>query len=221
MPAMYETDFRLAQGQIDAAEKTAGGISVAEVRDGMLDLVKAHRAAADARSNGEPREATAALLDFGRSLQQLPERARWDPSMNLIWRVNRKYLAYEWRKLAGSFPDDALLLYRAGSSLAGVQNYPDAILYLRAATGSPSLDPSLRGNAWYELGRALLDSGQAAEAELPLLAATQQHPAETNASCALADVYKQSGRPDQAERALAGCPGHGQEKIPKNNPGRP
>ena len=133
----------------------------------MLELVKAHQAVADAGSNGDPRDAAAALLQFGRGLKRLPEQALWNTSLSLIWRTNRQYLAYEWRKLAGNFPDDALLLYQAGSSLAGVGNYPDAILYLRAATGSQHLEVSLRGTALYQLGKALLDSGQVAEAELP------------------------------------------------------
>ncbi|MGA9666289.1 MAG: hypothetical protein WBQ69_07565 [Gallionella sp.] len=212
MPAMYETDFRLSQGLPDAAAETAGGITISAVRDSMLELIKAHRAVAVAAVSGDPGDATAALLEFGRGLQQLPEQARWNTSLSLIWKANRQYLAYEWRKLTGNFPDDALLLYQAGSSLAGVENYPDAILYLRAATGSQHLEVSLRGTALYQLGKALLDSGQVAEAELPLRAATQQHPPETSAYCALADLYKQTGRPEESARASADCRSHSPDR---------
>jgi protein O-mannosyl-transferase len=205
MPAMYKADIQLSQGLIGEAAQTAGGIMIPEVRDSMIKLVKSHQAVVDAMSTGDPGNAMGDLSEFGRSLEQLPDQARWNASLSLIWRVNRNYLAFEWRKLVRSFPDDVLLLYNAGSSLLGAGKQQDAIVYLRPAAESQNLPDSLRGTALKKLGVALLGNGLVAEAEYPLRTALEQSPPDLSANCPLAEVYKQTARPDQEARAETDC----------------
>jgi hypothetical protein len=205
MPAMYKSDIQLSQGLIREAEKTAGGITIPEVRNTMIKLVKAHQAVIDSTATGNPHNAMDTLSDFGLDLKQLPVQARWNTSLSVIWRINRKYLEFEWRNLARHFPDDVLLRYNAGSSLLSIQNYADTIIYLRAATESQRLPEALRGTAFKNLGVALLNSGHAAAAEIPLRAALEQSPPELSAYCSLVGVYKQSSRFEEAAHAEAAC----------------
>lgn len=205
MPAMYKSDIQLSQGLIREAAETAGGITIPEVRNTMINLVKAHQAVIDSTSAGDPRNAMDFLMDFSLGLEQLPSQARWNTSLSLIWRINRNYLEFEWRKLAGSFPDDVMVQYNAGSSLLSAGKYEGAIVHLRAAAESQRLIESLRGTAYKNLGLALLDSGHAAEAEAPLRSALEQSPPDSSAYCALSGVYKQTGRLGEAARAEAEC----------------
>ena len=205
MPAMYKSDIQLSRGLIREAGETASGITIPEVRNSMIKLVKAHQAVTDSTSAGDPRDAMDILLDFGLGLQQLPVQARWNTSLSLIWRINRKYLEFEWQNLARYFPDDMLLRYNAGSSLLSVGKHEDAIVYLRAATESQRLPESLRGTAFKNLGVALLNSGQSAEAEAPLRAALEQSPPDLSAYCALSELYKRTNRLGEAASTEAEC----------------
>jgi len=205
MPAMYKSDIQLSQGLIREAGETASGITIPEVRNTMIKLVKAHQAVTDSTSTGDPHDAMDILLDFGLDLKHMPVQARWNTSLSVIWRINRKYLEFEWRNLARHFPDDVLLRYNAGSSLLSILKYEDAIVHLRAATESQRLPESLRGTAFMNLGLALLDSGHAAEAEAPLRAALEQSSPELSVYCALSEVYKQTSRIEEATRAEADC----------------
>lgn len=205
MPAMYKTDIQLSQGLVHEATQTAGGIMIPEVRDSMAKLVYAHQAVIDAMLAGDPRNAVSRLSEFGRSLEQLPAQARWNASLGLIWRVNRNYLAYEWRKLVRPFPDDVLLLYNAGSSLLAAGKPEESIIYLRSATESRNLPVSLRGAAFKKLGVALLKIGRVADAEHPLLAALAQSPPDLSAYCALSDLYRKTNRMSEAASAKTEC----------------
>ena len=205
MPAMYKSDIQLSQGLIREAEKTAGGITIPEVRNTMSKLVKAHQAVIDSTATGNSHNAMGTLSDFGLDLKQPPVQARWNTSLIVIWRINRKYLEFEWRNLVRHFPDDVLLRYNAGLSLLSIQNYTDTIIYLRAATDSQRLPEALRGIAFKNLGVALLNSGYVAAAEISLRAALEQSPAELSAYCSLAEIYKQSSRVEEAAHAEAGC----------------
>ena len=205
MPAMYKSDIQLSKGLIREAGETAAGITNPEVRNSMIKLVKAHQAVTDADTVENADDAMAILLNFGLDLQQTPIQAQWNSPIGNIWRVNRKYLGYEWQKLAKRFPEDMLLRYNAGSSLLGIRSYEDAIIYLRTATESQRLSALLRGTAYKNLGRALLESGHAAAAEAPLRAALEQSPPEWSAYCSLAEVYTRSSRFEEAASAEAGC----------------
>jgi tetratricopeptide (TPR) repeat protein len=214
MPAMYKTDIQLSQGLLREAGETASGIMIPEARDSMVKLVEAHQAVTDSASSGNAQNAMDALLDFGLGLEQLPGQARWNTSLSLIWRVNRNYLEFEWRKLAGHFPDDVMVRYNAGSSLLSVGKYEEAIVHLQSATGSQRLPESLRGTAFKNLGFALLNSGHAAEAEAPLRAALEQSPPDLSAYCALSAVYKQADRLGEAASAETECRGRESKEIP-------
>jgi protein O-mannosyl-transferase len=205
MPAMYKSDIQLSKGLFREAGETASGITIPEVRNTMIKLVKAHQAVTDSTSTGDPHNAMAILLDFGLGLKQTPVQAQWDAPIGIIWRINRKYLEFEWQKLVKRFPNDVLVRYNAGSSLLSIRKYEDAIVHLRAATESQRLPESLRGTAFKNLGVALLNSGHAAEAEAPLRAALEQSPSELSAYCSLSAVYKQTSRLEEAARAEADC----------------
>lgn len=205
MPAMFKSDIQLSQGLINEAAQTASGITIPEVRDSTIKLVEAHQAVIDAMSTGDPGNAMDSLLVFGRSVEQLPSQARWNATLGLIWRVNRNYLVFEWRKLVRVFPDDVLLLYNAGSSLLGAGRHEDAIAYLRPAAESQSLPASMRGTAFKNLGVALLASGHAAEAEHSLRTALEQFPPDLSAYCGLASVYRQTNRLDEVASAETEC----------------
>ncbi|MBI3481016.1 MAG: hypothetical protein HY016_11785 [Nitrosomonadales bacterium] len=214
MPAMYQTDFQLAQGKLNEAEATANSIAVPEIRSNMVKLVGAHQAVAEAISTGDSRHAMDRLVDFGHDLQNIPDGARWNVAIGIVWRINRKYLGFEWRRLAGRFPEDELLRYNAGLSLSGIQQYQGAVIHLRAAIESQRLMASLRGQAYRNLGVALLNSGHVAEAEIPLRAALEQAPPELTAYCSLASLYRQTGRIEEAVHADADC-----RKLPQAGPG--
>jgi tetratricopeptide (TPR) repeat protein len=214
MPAMYKADIQLSQGLIREAAETAGGIAIPEVRESMIKLVKAHQAVADAKSGGDPGNAMDILLDFGLGLKQPPDQVRWNTSLSLIWKVNRNYLAFEWRKLAGYFPDDVMVRYNAGTSLLSAGNYEGAIADLRAATESQRLPDSLRGTAFKNLGLALIGAGKVAEAEAPLRSALEQSPPDLSAYCALSVVYKQANRLSDAANAESECHSRESHEIP-------
>lgn len=109
--------------------------------------------------------------------------------------------------LAERFPDDVSVRYNAGLWMLDVHRYDDAIVYLRLATESQRLPGTVRGMAFVSLGLAMMNSGHIAEAEAPLRAALEQTPPDLRAYCSLAEVYKQSGRFEEAARAGANCPG--------------
>jgi hypothetical protein len=121
MPAMYKTDIQLSQKLIPEAAKTAAGITMPEVKNSMIKLVKAHQAVNDSIFTGDPRHAMESLVDFAGDLKQFPVQAQWNTSLKIIWRINRKYLEFEWQKLARYFPDDVLVQYNAEASLSNIR----------------------------------------------------------------------------------------------------
>jgi hypothetical protein len=205
MPAMYKSDFQLSKGLFREAGETASGIMIPEVRDNMIKLVNAHQAVTDSSSAGNARDAMDTLVDFGLALQQMPVQSQWNAPIRIIWRINRKYLEFEWQSLATRFPDDVSVLYNAGSSLFAIQDYQAAVTYLLAASRSQQLPKSMRGEAFKILGLALMGLQRTAEAEAPLRAALEQSPPELSAYCALAEVYKQTSRFKEAANAEADC----------------
>jgi Flp pilus assembly protein TadD len=122
-------------------------------------------------------------------------------------------LAIEWKYLAERFPEDVSVRYNAGLWMLDAHRYQDAVAYMRLATESRRLPRTVRGMAFESLGVALMNSGHSAEAEAPLRAALEQAPPDLRAYCSLTEVYKQSGRFEEAARARAHCPG-GAGSIP-------
>jgi hypothetical protein len=121
MPAMYKTDIQLSQKLIPEAAKTAAGITMPEVKNSMIKLVKAHQAVSDSIVTGDPHYAMESLVDFAGDLKQFPAQAQWNTSLKIIWRINRKYLEFEWQKLARYFPDDVLVQNNAEASLSNIR----------------------------------------------------------------------------------------------------
>ena len=125
--------------------------------------------------------------------------------MRNFWSTIRFALIDEWEYLARKFPDVAPVRYNTGLWLLKVHKYNDAVVHLRAAAGSQNLAESARGTAFKNLGLALMGTGDMAAAEAPLRAALEQTPPDFRAYCALSDVYRQTGRLEEAARAAEDC----------------
>jgi Tfp pilus assembly protein PilF len=155
-------------------------------------------------ATGNPQEAMTLLskseLDFNPSAQ-----TNWNPALKNFWGKVGVALINEWEYLAKQFPDAAPVRYNAGLWLLRVHKYKEAIVHLRAATDSQGLPESARGTALKNLGLALIGAGEVAAAEAPLRAALAQSPPDFRAYCALSEVYKRSGRIEEAGRAAADC----------------
>jgi hypothetical protein len=208
MPAVYKiTSFQLPRGMYRDAENTASSITTPEIRDVMIQVVKIHHGSdADAATSGKLQEAMAQLWTLGHDIKRFPVQTRWNQPLNNLWIKLPSFLAMEWGYLAARFPDVISVSYNAGLWMVDAKRYSDAVSYLRSATQSPQLPKQLRGKAYTSLGVALLASGQVVEAEKPLLAALDQSPPELHAYCSLFEVYKLTGRPEDATRAEAACP---------------
>jgi hypothetical protein len=209
MPAVYKiTSFQLPRGELKQASELAYGITNPEVRRIMNGIIGIHHGnGKDAAEAGKLQEAMIQLWKLGRDIKQLPDQAKLDTPLNNLWTRLPYILAVEWEYLARQFPDDVSLRYNAGLWMLDAQRYNDAVSYLRFATGSPQLPKHLRGNAYTSLGVALLGSGHIAEAEAPLRTALEQSPPEPSAYCSLSEVFRLTGRPEEATRAETACPG--------------
>jgi tetratricopeptide (TPR) repeat protein len=209
MPAVFKiSSFQLPRGQYRDAENAASSITTPEIRDTMVRMIKIHHGGdADAVATGKLQEAMAMLWMLGHDLKQFPVQARWNQPLNNLWIKMPTFLAIEWGYLAARFPDDVSVRYNAGLWMLDAHRYDDAVTYLRLATESQRLPRTVRGIAFESLGLALMNSGHIAEAEAPLRAALEQTPLDLRAYCSLTEVYKQSGRFEEAARAAANCPG--------------
>lgn len=219
MPAMYKIIFvHLPQGLYREAGQTADSITAAGFRNIMTAIIKADHAVR-VNATGQPQEAMNLLWQLGLALKQPPAQARWNPPINNLWGKGHTLLKGEWEDLARQFPDDVPVRYNAGLWMLENHKSKDAVAHLRAATQSQYLPQAVRGTAFRNLGLALLESGQIAEAEIPLRAALQQSPPDFRASCLLAIVYQHAGRLEEAARATADCSSHASSKnvIPENN----
>jgi tetratricopeptide (TPR) repeat protein len=207
-PGNYHLAFQkiwaqLREGLYSDAMATANSITVAEFRQTMIAMIRATYAVNTASNH--PDEALAALQNFSDALQHMPEQAQWNLPMRHVRDGCRYILALKGARLAKQFPDDALVRYRAGMWKLADHNYKDAVIHLQAAIVSQRLPESLRGQAFNNLGVALLKSGHVTEAEAPLRAAVEQTPPEVNAYCSLAEVYKQAHRLEEAALAEKEC----------------
>ncbi len=209
MAAQYKiTTVQLKQGLYREASETANSITVAEFRNIMNKLIKADYAAhVDAVATGKPQEAMNLLWELGLDLKrQPPAQARWNSPMLNFLGNGQFVLKNEWNYLAEHFPDDVSVRYNAGLWMLNIYRYEDAIAHLRVAAGSQGLPESMRGQAFKNLGLALLNSGHVAEAEAPLRAALEQSQPDLRAYCLLAGMYKQTRRFEEMARAEANCP---------------
>ncbi len=206
MPAENKIIYvQLKRGLHREAIETANGITDTDARNIMIELIKADYVVRDiAVATGNPQEAMTMLWKLEQDIK-LPAQASWNSTLNHFWGRVGFALIGEWEFLAKQFPDAAPVHFNAGLWLLKVHKYQEAVVHLRAAAESPLLPESARGTALKNLGLALIGSGNVAEAEVPLRAALEQSPPDFRAYCSLSDVYKQTGRFEEAARAKANC----------------
>jgi tetratricopeptide (TPR) repeat protein len=210
-PGYYESaaykivGYQLPQKLHREAFETANNITERDARDIMIELIKADYAVqVTTASTGNPQEAMTQLGKLERDFNP-PAQIKWNPAMKSFWKKVGFGLTIEWEYLAKQFPDAAPVRHNAGLWLLKVHKYKEAVVHLRAATESPSLPESARGTALKNLGLALIGAGDVAAAEAPLRAALAQSPPDFRAYCALSEVYRRSGRLEEAARAQADC----------------
>ncbi len=97
------------------------------------------------------------------------------------------------------YPQNAGAEYYLGELTRQQEKLPEAIEhYTRATQFSPGF-----GEAYYGLGRSLLDSGRAWDSLTPLKNAEQLQPENPNVHFALATAYQKLGRKEDAAREFA------------------
>ncbi len=203
-PAIYKIfSVQLPQGLLREARDTADSITTPELQDITVRLIDADYAVANA--TGGPGEVVALLNKLGLALNKPPVQAKWNPPISSMWGRCRDIFAAQWDSLAKQFPDNASVRYNAGLWMAEDRRYINAIVHLRAAVDSQRLPEPMRGQAFYNLGLALMGSGYVAKAEAPLRAALEQTPPELRAYCLLSTVYKKTRRLKEAAGAEANC----------------
>ena len=206
LPAAHKIVYvQLKNGLHREAIETANSIADPIARETMIKLIDADYAVKiTTAATGDPEEAMALLWKVELSVN-LPEQAKWNPAMKNFWSTIGFALIDEWEYMAKHFPEVAQVRYNAGLWILRVQKYKQAVVHLRAAAESPLLPEAVRGTALKNYGLALIGAGEVAEAEAPLRAALEQTPPDFRALCALADVYKKTGRLEQAAHAEADC----------------
>jgi tetratricopeptide (TPR) repeat protein len=203
-PAYQKIWLQLGHGLYSDAIGTANTITVAEFRIIMIRMIQAVYAVNTA-STGKPDDVLALLQNFEIAMHHLPAQSKWNTPMRQVMIGCQNILSLKGARLAEQFPEDALVQYKAGLWKLQVRNYRDTVTFLLAATESHQLPEYLRGKAYKSIGMAMLKSGVAAEAEAPLRAALEQSPPDMEAYCLLSEVYKHTGRLEEAARAEAEC----------------
>jgi tetratricopeptide (TPR) repeat protein len=206
IPAQHKIiDVQLKRRLHREALETAQSITNRDARNIMIELVKADEAVKLVTpTTGNLQEAMTILWKLELDIK-LPVQAKWNPASSNFWGRIGLTLINEWEYLAKQFPDVAPVHYNAGLWLLKVHKYKEAVVHWRAATDSQGLPESARGTAFKNLGLALIGAGDVAAAEAPLRAALAQSPPDFRAYCALSEVYKRSGRLEEAARAGADC----------------
>jgi hypothetical protein len=193
-------------------EKLADAIADPQIRNIMIQFVRADHALNAAASAADLHETISRLLAWDALLQKLPEQAKWNTPLTVAYAKFREELKGLWIALAQKFPDDAGVRYQAGLGMLKAGDFERAASELQAAVGSPQLAGALRGSAFKSLGIALLDGGHFVQAEAPLQAALTQTPPDSESYCVLAELYRHTGRPTEALQAEFNCRFHGAAK---------
>jgi len=206
LPAEHKIIYvQLKRGLRSDAIETANTISDQVSRDMMIKLINVDYAVkVITASTGNPQEAMTQLWKLEQDINP-PAQIKWNSAMRNFWSTIGFTLIDEWEYLARQFPDAAPVHYNAGLWLLKVHKYKEAIVHWRAATDSQRLPESARGTAFKNLGLALIGAGDVAAAEAPLRAALEQSPPDFRAYCSLSEVYKRTGRLEEAARAAADC----------------
>jgi hypothetical protein len=204
LPAEHKIIYvQLKRGLRSDAIETANSISSRRSRDMMIKLINADYVVKTASADNLQE----AMTQLGKLELDLdpPAQIKWNSAMRNFWSTIGFALIDEWEYLARKFPDTAPVRYNAGLWLLKVHKYNEAIVHLRAAAESPSLPESARGTAFKNLGLALIGAGDVSAAEAPLRSALEQSSPDFRAYCSLSEVYKRTGRLEEAARADADC----------------
>ena len=180
-------------GMSPETDKIANGITDTAIRNLVIKLIQAHRMVNNASAHNL-QETMECLNGLTSDINKTPAQVKWNPPINAPYHESKEVLELEWLTLIGKFPDDASVLYNAGLSLVGVGKFENAAIILKKVTASPQLPANERGNAFKNLGIALINSGHIAAAEVPLLSALEQVPPDTEAYCVLAEVYRHTNQ---------------------------
>jgi tetratricopeptide (TPR) repeat protein len=209
LPAAHKIiDVQLKRGLHQEAVETANTISDPDARNIMFELIKADYAVqVTTASTGNLQEAMTQLWKLEQDFNP-PAQIKWNSAVRNFWSTIAFALMGEWEYLVKQFPDAAPVRYNAGLWMLKVHKYTEAVVNLRAATDSQGLPESARGTALKNLGLALIGAGDVGAAEVPLRAALEQSPPDFRAYCALSEVYRRSGRLEEAARAEAECRNH-------------
>lgn len=207
IPVMYKiVNVDLPKGMVIDAREMANKITEPQFKSLMTRIIDAEYALhVDAIATGNPQNAMYLLEQAELDPKYSPVQAKWNPAYATFIKYYLTILTKEWKFLAKHFPDDVTVSYNTGLWLMKVHTYNEAKVYLHAAVESQRLPESMRGMAFMNYGLALLESGQTAEAESPLLAALVQSPPNFKAYCSLSKLYKYNGQIDRASRAEAEC----------------
>ncbi|MBI5430026.1 MAG: hypothetical protein HY938_06150 [Nitrosomonadales bacterium] len=179
--------------------KMAEEIREPDVRSMVAKVIQSDRAISLSTDN--PGDAMMYLLDAGLDLKQPPIQAKWNLPKYKVWYALRVTHTYQWHYLAERYSGDELVRYNAGLWMINVQQYQEAAVHLSAAIQSGRLAEAVRGDAYRNLGLALMKIGRFAEAEASL----KQAAPDPRVYCMLADIYKQIGRGADGAQAEAMC----------------
>jgi len=208
MPAFQKIMWvQLPRGLYQEAQQTAGSITDTEVLDSVSALVESEYVVhVEAVNTGNPSDAIVRLRSFESALNKLTDRSIGNPSLQYVLKYSRIALVDHWNHLAKTFPENVSVRFNAGMRDLYIDtDYAAAAVHLRAAIDSTHLPLPVRGGALKSLGLALINSGRAAEAEAPLLAALEQVPPDLQAHCLLSVVYNKAGRSDEMAHAVEAC----------------
>ncbi|MBI5430422.1 MAG: tetratricopeptide repeat protein [Nitrosomonadales bacterium] len=208
MPATYAiVDITLPDNYYDESIAIANTISIPELRDVMLKIIDIHHGAdADAIESGKLHNSIRLLWELKDKIKQYPDQAKWDMPVANLWKKLLKFLSAEWEVLVRSYPDNALVAYNAGVWSLEMNVLWKAVEYLEAATKSPNLPKDTLGSAYHNLGIALLRSQRPNDAEKIFIAAIKaQRDPQSITYCALAEVYRQTQRQQDAADAEEHC----------------
>jgi len=125
---------------------------------------------------------------IGRLIQELPPTASTADDARKEFEAELKV-----------FPENAMAEYSLGELARQANQLPQAIDHFTRAV---NMNASL-GDAFFGLGRSLLDSDRAADAVAPLERAVKLEPENPGAHLALATAYQRLGRKDDAAREFA------------------
>jgi len=203
--APYSDNVSYSRETLHESLRIANEITDLEIRKLMTKLVGGVDAVYNGTTTTNLQETISFLHGEEADLRTMPARTKWNIPLLQPYEQSRMVLEQEWLYLAKKFPNDVLVRFNTGICLLEHYKFESAATNLRVAVESSQLPVQERGRAFKSLGVALLNSGHIAESEIPLRSALEQSPPDTEAYCALAEVYRHTKRTAEATRADFDC----------------